>query len=223
MTKKVSLFLAALVAAIVGIGALLVPAQAAEKLGTARGWCVKSSTGELRTLRLTTAGKCQPGYWGPISLASGVKGPAGPAGPKGDKGDPGEGGTVVLCTAGYASRDIVVSARIPALISAEAAARAELSAAEAAKTKAEGAADVAQKSVDTAQTTLTKALSAEPVVPVEVASAQTALAAAVSARDAAVKTRADASALVIVKQKAADAAETAAEAATVTSRTCVKG
>ncbi|MBK8078240.1 MAG: collagen-like protein [Kineosporiaceae bacterium] len=109
MTKKLSLSLAALVAAIVGIGALLVPAQAAEKLGTARGWCVKSSTGELRTLRLTTAGKCQPGYWGPISLASGVKGPQGPAGPKGDKGDPGEGGTVVLCTAGYTSRDIVVA------------------------------------------------------------------------------------------------------------------
>lgn len=219
MTKKLSLSLAALVAAIVGIGAFLVPAQAAEKLGTARGWCVKSSTGELRTLRLTTAGKCQPGYWGPISLASGVKGPAGPVGPKGDKGDPGEGGTVVLCTAGYTSRDIVVANA--ASIDEDGAklkkAQDELA---TAKTALDAAKIVAAAKGDAVIAAQAKVYAAD--TEAALSTAKTALDAAKAAKVAADDAVTDAQKAVDTKQAAVDAL-LAAVAKTFTIRTCVKG
>lgn len=221
MTKKPSLFLAALVAAIVGIGAFLMPAQAAEKLGTTRGWCVKSSTGELRTLRLTTAGKCQGGYWGPIALSSGVKGPAGPAGPKGDKGDPGEGGTVVLCTAGYTSRDIVVAnaAKTNANAAALAKAQLELAAVKLALVGKEKAVEAADAAIVKAQA----AVDAATTVAAREAASKV-LADAVVAKAAAVTAVAGAQKDVAAQQADVDriTAEIAAPAL-YTVRTCVKG
>lgn len=90
---------AALVAAPVAVAGL-VAANVANASGpvlstTERGLCIKSGTGEPRSLWLVAAThKCPDPYWGPASLedAFGIEGTGtpGPAGPKGDKGDPGD-------------------------------------------------------------------------------------------------------------------------------------
>jgi len=88
---------AALVATLLGVGLgaanATAPAVAAAAATTtaapaARGWCVRSGTGELRNLWFDpSTGKCPVPFWGPVALGGGAAGPAGPAGPKGDPGD----------------------------------------------------------------------------------------------------------------------------------------
>jgi hypothetical protein len=57
----------------------------------ARGWCVRSGTGELRNLWFDpTTGKCPSPYWGPVALGGGAPGPQGPAGPAGPQGPAGD-------------------------------------------------------------------------------------------------------------------------------------
>lgn len=80
----------------VGVGVALTAAASGPVLSTTeRGLCIRSGTGEPRSLWLVAAThKCPDPYWGPASLkdafgieSTGVIGPVGPAGPKGDPGD----------------------------------------------------------------------------------------------------------------------------------------
>ena len=60
---------------------------------TARDWCVRNQTGELRNLWLRADNlRCPDPYWGPVDLGTGARGPAGPQGEQGPKGDTGEQG-----------------------------------------------------------------------------------------------------------------------------------
>jgi len=111
--------------AAVGVMLAVTQADAAEPLSpTLRGYCVKSGTGEIRSLALTVSGKCQTNYWGPVNLGgTGAQGPKGDVGPKGDqgeqgpKGDPGQSGTV--CLAGHTSQQIIVPNATKAATTAE--------------------------------------------------------------------------------------------------------
>ena len=225
MRTRISVIVAAVVALIASaIGAwALAPANAASQaLSTKRGWCVKSSTGELRSLRLTIDGRCQANYWGPIALGNAAKGPKGDTGPQGPKGDQGPSGAAgVICIDGYTVKDIVVpnGAKTKADGAALTAAQNALADAKAALVAAEAVVEVRDNAITAAQAKVDAATSVE-----DRKKAEAALADAVVAKAAAVTAAAAAQKVVDAKQAAVDkvAAEIAAPG-TFTIRTCVKG
>jgi hypothetical protein len=82
-----------------GVGVALTAAASGPVLSTTeRGLCIRSGTGEPRSLWLVAAThRCPDPYWGPTNLkdafgieSTGTAGPAGPVGPAGPKGDPGD-------------------------------------------------------------------------------------------------------------------------------------
>lgn len=195
------------------------PATAAPVLSSARGWCVKAATGEVRSLRLTTSGKCQNGYWGPVALGSGAKGPQGPVGPQGPKGEPGKDANA--CPDGHSLKDVVVANAAKTAADAKA-----LTAAQEALKDAKAALVAKEKAVEDADAAIVKAQAAVDAATsvAEKEAAAKVLADAVVAKAAAVNAVGVAQKAVAAAQAAVDkiVAEIAAPA-TYTLRTCVKG